>query len=133
MHVIVNTDGACRGNPGPSSAGWVIRDETGKVVEARGVALGRGTNNEAEYKAVVLGLNAALQCGATSVELRSDSELLIKQLKGEYRVKNTRLKPLYEQVRASLLRFERSMLQHVRRELNREADAEANAALDDLS
>ena len=127
---VLNTDGACRGNPGPSGAGWVLSTRDGQVVRTGQSFLGRATNNEAEYVAVVLGLEDCLATGVTDILLRADSELLIKQLKGQYRVKNARLKPLYEQVKALSRRFERFSCEHVRREYNREADEQANLAID---
>ena len=127
---VLNTDGACRGNPGPSGAGWVLSTRDGQVVRTGQSFLGRATNNEAEYVAVVLGLEDCLATGVTDILLRADSELLIKQLKGQYRVKNARLKPLYEQVKALSQRFERFSCEHVRREYNREADKQANLAID---
>ena len=128
---ILNTDGACRGNPGPSGAGWVFSTSDGRVVRTGSSFLGRATNNEAEYIAVVLGLEDALSAGIGDLLLRADSELLIKQLKGQYRVKNARLKPLYERVKGLAGRFQRFRCEHVRREYNREADAEANRAIDE--
>ena len=93
--------------------------------------IGRATNNEAEYVAVVLGLEDALSTGIGDLLLKADSELLIKQLKGQYRVKNARLKPLYERVKGLAAKFQRFRCEHVRREYNREADAEANRAIDE--
>lgn len=129
--VILYTDGACRGNPGPSSAGWVLEQPDGTLITQAGVYLGTGTNNEAEYSAAILGLQDALQRGVRHIVLRADSELMIKQLKGQYRVKNERLKPLFEKLIGMLDRFESRELQHVKRHLNQAADRQANLALDD--
>lgn len=131
--VVLYTDGACRGNPGPSSAGWVIEDLQGQVLTQAGVFLGTGTNNEAEYSAAILGLEDAFQRGAKVVVLRADSELMIKQLKGTYRVKNERLKPLFDKLQSIITKFERVDLQHVKRHLNQGADKQANLALDERS
>ena len=129
--VVLYTDGACRGNPGPSSAGWVIEEPDGSLITQAGVYLGTGTNNEAEYSAAILGLQDALERGAQHIVLRADSELMIKQLKGQYRVKNERLKPLFEKLVGILSQFETSELEHVKRHLNQAADRQANLALDD--
>ena len=129
--VILYTDGACRGNPGPSSAGWVIEDRQGSVITQAGVFLGNGTNNESEYSAAILGLEDAFQRGAKEVTLRADSELMIKQLKGVYRVKNERLKPLFTKLQSIISKFQRVELEHVKRHLNQAADRQANLALDE--
>ena len=128
--VVVYTDGACRGNPGPSSAGWVIEDSNGAIIAQAGVFLGTGTNNEAEYSAAILGLEDAFQRGAREVRLRADSELMIKQLNGTYRVKNERLKPLFGKLKEIIKKFDRIELEHVKRHLNQAADEQANLALD---
>jgi len=124
------TDGAARGNPGPAGAGVMLKTEAGEVLAAEGQFLGHTTNNVAEYKALLLGLERALELGVKRLEVRADSELLIKQLKGEYRVKNAGLRPLYEQALTLLRRFEDARLKHVRREHNVEADRLANEGID---
>jgi ribonuclease HI len=124
------TDGGARGNPGPAGAGVMLKTAAGEVLAAEGQFLGHTTNNVAEYKALLLGLERALELGVKRLEVRADSELLIKQLKGEYRVKNAGLRPLYEQALALLGRFEVTRLQHVRREHNVEADRLANEGID---
>ncbi len=124
------TDGAARGNPGPAGAGVMLKTEAGEVLAAEGQFLGHTTNNVAEYKALLLGLERALALGVKRLEVRADSELLIKQLKGEYRVKNAGLRPLYEQALTLLRRFEDARLEHVRREHNVEADRLANEGID---
>ena len=111
------TDGAARGNPGPAGIGVMLKAPTGDV-------------NVAEYKALLLGLELALERGVKKLEVRADSELLIKQLKGEYRVRNSGLLPLYEQAQALLARLEAFRLKHVRREQNAEADRLANEGID---
>lgn len=131
LHVIAYSDGASRGNPGPSALGAVIFDAGGKdVLHTASRALGPGTNNEAEYRAAVAALEGALGLGATTVELRMDSELVVRQLAGRYRVRNPRLAPLYKRFLDLRSRFERVTVVHVPREMNREADRLANQALD---
>jgi ribonuclease HI len=127
---ILWTDGAARGNPGPAGIGVMLKTKTGKVIVAEGRAIGHATNNVAEYRALLLGLEKALERGVRRVEVRADSELLIKQLKSEYRVKNSGLRPLFEQAQTMLRRFEAVRLTHVRREHNAEADRLANEGID---
>jgi ribonuclease HI len=133
LRVVVNTDGASRGNPGPAGAGWVIRDAAGQVLQASGLFLGKRTNNEAEYEAVINALRAAQELGARDVVLQTDSELLVRQINGIYRVKNERLAQLHEQARSIMQGFRRLDVRHVRREFNADADAEANRAIDRAS
>ncbi len=130
MKVIVNTDGGSRGNPGPAACGAVVSDETGQVLLDRGQFLGRQTNNVAEYEGVLLGLTMASELNADTVELRSDSELLVRQLMGVYRVKNPGLKVLFDKVQMALKPFKSVVVRHVRREENVEADRMVNEALD---
>ncbi|HEX7159776.1 MAG TPA: YbgC/FadM family acyl-CoA thioesterase [Trebonia sp.] len=127
-HVIVYTDGASRGNPGPAGAGWLLVDGDGQVCEEGVLPLGRTTNNVAEYRAVIAALERARELGATRVTLRSDSELLIQQLSGAYRVRAERLQPLYRRVQELACAFERVTYEHVPREQNRRADRLANQA-----
>ena len=96
--LVIFTDGASRGNPGKASIGVVIRDEKGALAATISQAIGNTTNNQAEYRAIIAALEKALSMGADSIELCSDSELVVKQVKGQYRVKKDTLKPLYEQV-----------------------------------
>ncbi|HEX7589268.1 MAG TPA: ribonuclease HI family protein [Anaerolineae bacterium] len=128
--LILFTDGAARGNPGPAAMGVVLTDAKGKVIEEHGRVLGEMTNNEAEYRALLWGVERAQANLANEIEVRSDSELLVRQLKGIYRVRAANLKPLFEQARSALARFERVSIHHIPREQNRRADALANAALD---
>jgi len=125
------TDGAARGNPGPAGIGALLKSATGEVLVAASAYLGEATNNVAEYQALLLGLTRALELGVRRIEVRADSELLIKQLRGEYRVKSPGLRPLFERAQALLQSFEQSRLVHVRREQNTEADRLANAGIDD--
>lgn len=132
MRLRVCTDGGSRGNPGPSGIGVVIIDaDTHDVYEEHAMYIGVGTNNRAEYEAVLLGLKRAQVLGATDVEVVADSELLIKQARGEYRVKNAGLQPLF----AELKRLERAIghvqYRHVLRAQNTRADALANQAMDE--
>jgi ribonuclease HI len=126
--LVINVDGASRGNPGPAAIGVVIADASGREVLAWGEAIGRTTNNVAEYRAAIAGLEKALELGARSVELRADSELLVHQVNGRYRVKNAGLRPLHAKVTELLGRFESWSAAYVPREKNARADALATAA-----
>lgn len=132
MRVIINTDGGSRGNPGPSAIGGVITDDDGNELGTVSERIGVTTNNVAEYTAVVRTLEEARVLGATDVTLRADSELLIRQLEGRYKVKAEHLKPILAQIRALLSEFDSVRLEHVRREFNVRADELANNALDYL-
>lgn len=127
---LVYSDGASRGNPGPAAAGALVIDPSGAVVAEVSEPLGIQTNNYAEYQGLIKGLEAAKKLGAGTVEVRMDSELLVKQMTGVYRVKHPALIPL--SVRANELRrqFDSVTFRHVRREFNKQADALANQALD---
>ena len=127
---IVYSDGASRGNPGPAAIGAVIYDETGREVHTVSRRIGRATNNEAEYQAAIAGLEAALALGAREVELRMDSELVVRQLDSRYRVRNPRLKPLFGRVIDLRRRFAAFQAHAIPREQNRRADQLANQALD---
>ncbi|HEY2410358.1 MAG TPA: ribonuclease HI family protein [Polyangiaceae bacterium] len=131
LTAILWTDGAARGNPGPAGIGSILKTPEGAVLSADSDYLGETTNNVAEYKALLMGLARAIERGVTHLEVRADSELLIKQLRGEYRVKNPGLKPLFEEAKSLLARFRATKLVHVRREHNGEADRLANAGIDD--
>ena len=123
-------DGACRGNPGPASIGGVILDAKGKVLKQISECLGHSTNNIAEYTALIRALEEAKSLGASEVEVRSDSLLLVKQMAGEYRVKHPNLKPLFAKARILAGGFRSFRFLHVPREENRAADRLANLALD---
>jgi ribonuclease HI len=127
---ILWTDGAARGNPGPAGIGMVLKTLAGDVVFADGEFIGNTTNNVAEYKALLLGLERALQRGVRRIEVRADSELLIKQLRGQYRMRSEHLRPLYENAMELLRKFEASRLVHVPRKQNAEADHFANQGID---
>ena len=129
--LIVNCDGAARGNPGPAGIGAVVRDERGRVLRKVAEGIGVATNNVAEYRAALAGLQAARELGAKSVLLRSDSRLLIEQLAGRFRVKNPTLIRLYQEVRDVTRTFPGGVaFEHVPRELNRDADRLANRGVD---
>jgi ribonuclease HI len=129
--LIVYADGAARGNPGPAAGGAVLVAPDGAVIDELNCALGRATNNVAEYRALILGLTAAAHHGAEEVTVRMDSELVVRQMDGRYRVKNEALKVLYEEASALARKFKRFAIEHVPRDMNTEADRLANAALDD--
>jgi ribonuclease HI len=126
---IANVDGGSRGNPGPAGYGVRIECADGTVIELKAF-LGTRTNNVAEYNGLLAALRWADNHGVTSLEIRSDSELLVKQMRGEYRVKNPGLLPLYEEARDLAQRIGRVTFEHVRRELNQDADRLANEAMD---
>ncbi|MGZ5289504.1 MAG: ribonuclease HI family protein [Actinomycetota bacterium] len=126
----VACDGAARGNPGPAGIGVQITDPRGGVLAEIAEGLGEATNNVAEYTAAIAGLKRAAELGATQVLLRSDSQLLIYQLTGRYRVKTAHLVPLHREVLAQARRFDSITYEHVRRERNTEADRLANEGVD---
>jgi ribonuclease HI len=128
--LVVNVDGGARGNPGPAAIAAVASTPGGEVVDSRGEAIGTATNNVAEYRALLLGIELAREHDAAEVELIGDSELIVKQVTGEYKVKDAGLRPLHAQVRAALEGFDRWSLRHVRREQNAAADALVNETLD---
>lgn len=128
--VIVNVDGGARGNPGPAAVAAVATDAAGLVLGERSLYIGETTNNVAEYRAVLLGLELASELGATDIEVVGDSELVVKQISGEYRVKHPGLKPLHAEALAALRGFDRWQVRSVRRESNKRADALVNEALD---
>jgi ribonuclease HI len=129
--LIVNVDGGARGNPGPAAIAAVITSPDGGLVEERGERIGKATNNVAEYRALLLGLERAQALGADEVELFGDSELIVRQVEGEYKVKDEALKKLNAKVIKALGGFDRWSIRHVRREDNEAADRLVNAALDD--
>lgn len=128
--VIIYTDGASRGNPGPASIGIYITDAKNSEIASISEVLGEQTNNFAEYTAVLRALHEATKHKVDDVLLRSDSELLIKQLKGEYKVKSETLRPLYLECISLVKKLKQITFEHVRREYNKEADRLANYALD---
>jgi len=128
--VIIYTDGGCRHNPGPAAIGVVIYDPTGAKLATISHYLGLGTNNQAEYQAVIAGLEKAGVLGATDVEVRADSQLIVEQLNGRYKVKDEALRPLFQKAFALSRRFHNFSICHIPREANREADRLACQALD---
>ena len=131
MKLLIHTDGAARGNPGPAGAGAVLRDAAdGRIVAEIAEPLGRATNNVAEWTAVLLALEEAQRLGASQVELRMDSQLVARQIAGIYRVKHPDLLPLHARVMALLRRFASYSVGHVPRELNKDADRLSNVAID---
>ena len=114
----VNVDGGSRGNPGPAAVGAVVRDFDGTVLEERGDRIGRATNNVAEYRALLLGIELAAAHGAEELELVGDSELIVRQVKGEYKVKDATMRKLHGEVKAALRPFQSWSIRHVRREQN---------------
>lgn len=127
---VVHVDGGARGNPGPAAVGAVVAAPDGTTVAEVGEAIGTATNNVAEYRALLRGIELAREHGATELELYGDSELVVKQVRGEYRVKDAGLKPLHAEVRAALAGFRSWSINHVRRDHNAGADALVNQALD---
>jgi ribonuclease HI len=123
-------DGASRGNPGPAGIGVVIKDPAGRTVAEISEFIGRGTNNVAEYRALIRGLEEAANLGARTVTVRSDSELLVRQLKGEYKLKSPDLSPLHLEAHRLLKGFGRTSVERIARGENAAADALANRALD---
>jgi ribonuclease HI len=130
VKLVVNVDGGARGNPGPAAIGAVARTPEGEVVAERSETIGVATNNVAEYKALLAGIELAAEHGASELELVGDSELIVKQVRGEYRVKDAGLKPLHAEVMAALSGFDAWTIRHVRREENKRADELVNQALD---
>ncbi|MCE9590424.1 MAG: ribonuclease HI family protein [Planctomycetes bacterium] len=126
----LNIDGGSRGNPGPAACGVVLRDGDGKTVHEAGYFLGRTTNNVAEYSGLLRGLEAALAMGVKELSILSDSELMVRQITGDYRVKSPDLKPLYDDARRLLARLGAWKIGHVYREGNGRADELANRAMD---
>jgi ribonuclease HI len=128
-----NIDGAARGNPGPASYGVVIRDGQGELVAKLKKYIGRMTNNVAEYYGLIAALDYAESHGIRALRVESDSELMVKQMQGQYKVKSEDLRPLFERAKKMSQGFESFRIDHVYREQNREADALANEALDETS
>jgi ribonuclease HI len=130
VRLLVYTDGAARGNPGPAGAGAILRDSDGTVLAEIAEPLGRATNNVAEWTAVLLALEEARRLGATHVDLRMGSELVARQISGIYRVKHPDLKPIHAAVMDLLGRLDGYTVGHVPRELNKDADRLSNVAID---
>jgi ribonuclease H / adenosylcobalamin/alpha-ribazole phosphatase len=129
----LSTDGGARGNPGPAAYAYVLEAEDGTVLAAHGEAMGVATNNVAEYRALIAGLEKAVEVGVEQLEVASDSELLVKQMTGEYRVKHENLRPLAVQASRLARQIDRVRWTSVRREHNELADRLVNEALDAAS
>jgi ribonuclease HI len=130
MKLTIFADGGSRGNPGPAASGAVVTDASGAVLREIGTFLGVTTNNVAEWTGLITGLEAALELGATEIVIRLDSELVIKQLTGVYRVKHPNMIPLHAKAKGLLKKFRRADIAHVPRRQNAAADAVVNAVLD---
>jgi ribonuclease HI len=130
VKLVVNVDGGARGNPGPAAVAAVATDEAGQVVGERNAYIGEATNNVAEYRALLLGLELARDLGADEVEVINDSELIAHQVTGRYKVKHPDMKPLHAEALRALGGFERWSIRPVPRAQNAEADAMVNQALD---
>lgn len=128
---VLYCDGASRGNPGAAAIGFVLYEPDGSTAVELGGYIGETTNNVAEYRALIAGLETALDRAVDEIDVRLDSLLLVRQVKGEFRVKAAHLKPLHRQAVSLLSRFDRATIEHVRRERNKVADALANEALDE--
>lgn len=128
--ITLEFDGGSRGNPGPAGVGVVLRASDGTPLVTLGRFIGRATNNSAEYRALILGLQKAKELGASKLEIRGDSELIIRQMKGEYRVKHPELRELYEQAQLLLHDFTQARFEHRLRHHNSLADKLANLAMD---
>jgi len=125
-----NIDGGSRGNPGPAAVAAIATDPSGEVLVERSETIGEATNNVAEYRALLLGIERASELGASELELVGDSELIVRQVKGEYKVKDATLRKLHAEVKRALRSFGDWSIRHVRREQNAEADRLVNQALD---
>ncbi|TKJ36266.1 MAG: phosphoribosylglycinamide formyltransferase [Planctomycetes bacterium B3_Pla] len=128
--IVAHIDGGSRGNPGPAAAGFILADAAGMQLQAKGLVLGRATNNVAEYTGFVKALEAAAQIGTKNLVVFSDSELLVRQINGQYKVKSEQIRPLFQQAVGLLGRFESWDVRHVTRDKNKEADRLVNQALD---
>jgi ribonuclease HI len=129
--LVANIDGGARGNPGPAGYGVVIEDESGKRIDSLHGYLGAQTNNFAEYSGLLAALEYALKHGYRCIKVRSDSELLVKQIKGEYKVRSEALVDIYREAKELIRKFNTFQIRHVFREQNREADRLANKAMDE--
>jgi ribonuclease HI len=130
VKLTVNIDGGARGNPGPAAIGVVVRDEDGEILVERAERIGRTTNNVAEYKALLLGIATAREVGGTELELVGDSELIVRQIEGRYKVKDATMRELHAEATRELSQLEGWSIRHVKRAENADADRLVNAALD---
>jgi ribonuclease HI len=130
MHLVIYTDGACRGNPGPSSIGASLENEHDEEIAIVSSVIGHGTNNRAEYMAAIAGVKKASELGAKEIELRMDSLLVVRQVEGRWKIKHPGLRNLNRELKETLQTFKKWSVTHVPREKNQRADALANMALD---
>lgn len=126
----IYTDGGARGNPGPAGIGVVVYDCDDKIINKKSQFIGRATNNQAEYRAVIAAFDLISTIEVAEIDFFLDSELVVKQLKGEYKVKNKDLALLFVKVYNRTLKYKKIIFKHIRRELNKEADKLANIAMD---
>ena len=126
---VIFTDGIAEPNPGPAGIGVAIKDEQGNLIATISQPIGHATNNQAEYKAIIAALEKVIGLGVKQVDMRSDSELVVRQINGIYRVKNSALKPLYRHVKQLQSQLDRFTITHIPRRLNKEADRLAGQAL----
>ena len=131
MRAFLHADGGARGNPGPAGIGVLLRDEEGVVVAEIARGIGETTNNVAEYEALIAGLELAMEHGVTDLDIYLDSELVVSQLEGKWKIKNDRLRSLAVTARSLMSRFERATINHVPREKNAHADRLANLGMDE--
>ena len=129
--VVIHTDGGSRGNPGPAGYGVVVSDAYGCVLLERGGFIGRATNNEAEYQGLITGLRIARELGAAEITVRSDSQLIVRQINGDYKVRCARLRRLYDEAHSLLAGFNTWRVEHIPREQNDRADELAHRAMDE--
>ncbi|MGD9736843.1 MAG: ribonuclease HI family protein [Solirubrobacterales bacterium] len=130
MRLTVNVDGGARGNPGPAAVGVVVRDADGEILVEHAERIGRTTNNVAEYRALLLGIATAREIGGTELDLVGDSELIVRQVEGRYKVKDATLRELHAEATRQLGQLESWSIRHVKRAENADADRLVNAALD---
>lgn len=129
--LIIHTDGGARGNPGPAGIGAVLKNEEGEIVVEISEYIGEGTNNQAEYRAAIVAMEKAKELGAEELVFNLDSELVVKQIRREYKVKNEGLAPLFLKIHNLSQSFKKVSFNHVRREFNKEADLLVNLAIDE--
>jgi len=130
---VIYADGAAEPNPGPAAIGAVIKDERGRLIASISQRIGKATNNQAEYRAIITALEEATRLGARQVDIKMDSELVVRQINGEYRVKKATLKPLYQKVKRLQSQLKGFTITHIPRHQNTEADNLANKALNGYS